>query len=421
MSSSLTVGENDALEITERFCSILSILGCSFVMITFLSFPTFRKPINRLVFYAIWGNILCNVGSLVSLAGIRAGQYAALCQFQGFLIQLCLPADAMWNLCMAINVYLTVFRKYNAAQLRKLEWIYLTVCYGGTFVVALTYCFISTENSGRIYGNATLWCWIAPKWDGLRVATCYGPAWVCIVTIFTIYFLAGRRILMKKRQLGSSPSTDSVPLENPFTSHGTTEILVTREVNMETNSVAELARQRDVDPTRELASPVFEQYNVTVGRGEVKQWPQQDAAQKPKFQTMEAQYRDVTAEAEAAASGYLKCASLFFVSLLITWVPSSIFRVYSLAHPGSVSWPLAYLAGLVLPLMGFWNSVIYVVTSWGAVTSLFTQLSPRKWSNPMNGIGIRRRRTINSAHCSTHRRRSPVSLSDSMKGFAGGC
>ena len=171
-----------------------------------------------------------------------------------------------------------------------------------------------------------LWSGVVGAWEArIRVATkLTSPDRVCIVTIFTIYFLAGRRILMKKRQLGSSPSTDSVPLENPFTSHGTTEILVTREVNMETNSVAELARQRDVDPTRELASPVFEQYNVTVGRGEVKQWPQQDAAQKPKFQTMEAQYRDVTAEAEAAASGYLKCASLFFVSLLITWVSRSL-------------------------------------------------------------------------------------------------
>ena len=31
-----------------------------------------------------------------------------------------LPADALWNLAMAINVYMTLFRKYNARQLKAL-------------------------------------------------------------------------------------------------------------------------------------------------------------------------------------------------------------------------------------------------------------------------------------------------------------
>ena len=35
-----------------------------------------------------------------------------------------LPADALWNLAMAINVYMTLFRNYNAQQLKTLEWRY---------------------------------------------------------------------------------------------------------------------------------------------------------------------------------------------------------------------------------------------------------------------------------------------------------
>ena len=35
-----------------------------------------------------------------------------------------LPADALWNLAMAINVYMTLFHKYNAQQLKTLEWRY---------------------------------------------------------------------------------------------------------------------------------------------------------------------------------------------------------------------------------------------------------------------------------------------------------
>ncbi len=67
-----------------------------------------------------------------------------------------LPADALWNLAMAINVYLTLFKKYNAQQLKSLEWRYHLMCYGGPLFVAVVYLFIDTTERGRIYGPATV-------------------------------------------------------------------------------------------------------------------------------------------------------------------------------------------------------------------------------------------------------------------------
>ena len=78
---------------------------------------------------------------------------------------------------MAMNVYLTVFKNYNSAQLRAREPYYHIINYGTPFIIAVIYFFISTESRGKIYGPATLWCWITTPWDFLRVATCYGPAW----------------------------------------------------------------------------------------------------------------------------------------------------------------------------------------------------------------------------------------------------
>lgn len=46
-------------------------------------------------------------------------------------------------------------------------------------------------------------------------------------------------------------------------------------------------------------------------------------------------------------------------------------RVYSLVHPDRVSLPFSYASAIVLPLMGFWNSVIFFTTSWAAVKMLF--------------------------------------------------
>lgn len=88
-----------------------------------------------------------------------------------------MPADAFWTLAMAVNVYLTFYRKYDAQKLRKMEIPYLLCCYGLPFIVALTYIFIQTGEKGRMYGNATIWCWISSSWDAWRIGTFYGPVW----------------------------------------------------------------------------------------------------------------------------------------------------------------------------------------------------------------------------------------------------
>ena len=93
-------------------------------------------------------------------------------------------------------------------------------------------------------------------------------------------------------------------------------------------------------------------------------------------------------EANRAAFAYTKVASLFFISLLVTWVPSSINRVYSLIYPESISVPYAYAAGVVLSLMGFWNSVIYIATSRAACRTLFSNLFRRFGGTGCMGLPV---------------------------------
>jgi hypothetical protein len=62
---------------------------------------------------------------------------------------------------------------------------------------------------------------------------------------------------------------------------------------------------------------------------------------------------------------YTRVALLFCTSILITWVPASINRVYGLRHPDNPSFALNAASAVVLPLQGFWNTVIYFVTSLG--------------------------------------------------------
>ncbi len=78
--------QHHAIVTAERVASVLSVVGACFIITTFLSDSKFRKPINRLVFYAAWGNLFANVGTLIARSGIELGVRTPLCQFQGLLI-----------------------------------------------------------------------------------------------------------------------------------------------------------------------------------------------------------------------------------------------------------------------------------------------------------------------------------------------
>ncbi|KAL8710865.1 MAG: hypothetical protein Q9220_004669 [cf. Caloplaca sp. 1 TL-2023] len=340
MVSELSSSQLHALETTERVASCFSLIGTIFIILTFTFSSAFRRPVNRLIFYASWGNTLCNVATLMSQSGIRAGENSHLCQFQGFLIQMFLPADALWNLAMAINVYMTLFKKYSAQQLKTLEWRYHLMCYGLPFIVALVYLFIDTADRGKIYGDASLWCWISIRWVILRIALVYGPAWLAIFASFTLYVISGREIFKKRRELRAfrdptqhlSLSSERLEVENPFTNFKVTEVEITHELAGLSYDghrfqqpggpphVCPHVKQMNVGAT---STKDYDQYSVKISSN-----PMSPAFSPNMSSTSNAgvppvlQYRNNKAamEANTAAWGYSKVALLFFVSLLITWV-----------------------------------------------------------------------------------------------------
>lgn len=88
LNMSLSDSQLAAITAAERVTSILSVVGTTIVISTFLSSPSFRKPINRVVFFASWANILTNVGTLISRTAIVQKEHGeVLCRFQAFIIQ----------------------------------------------------------------------------------------------------------------------------------------------------------------------------------------------------------------------------------------------------------------------------------------------------------------------------------------------
>ena len=88
-----------------------------------------------------------------------------------------MPADAFWTLAMAINVYLTFYHKFDAVSLRRMEVPYFILCYVIPLVPAITFLFVKNSSGQRVYGDASLWCWVSSDWEVVRIAGFYAPVW----------------------------------------------------------------------------------------------------------------------------------------------------------------------------------------------------------------------------------------------------
>jgi membrane protein YqaA with SNARE-associated domain len=76
-----------SISIASRTAASLSLLGTAVVWAAFLTSNRFRKPINRLVFYATIGNVVADLVTLIGRNGIILGVDTPLCQFQAFVDQ----------------------------------------------------------------------------------------------------------------------------------------------------------------------------------------------------------------------------------------------------------------------------------------------------------------------------------------------
>ncbi|PMD52941.1 uncharacterized protein K444DRAFT_497530, partial [Hyaloscypha bicolor E] len=344
-----------SLQIAERVASILSLVGCFFVLITFCSSSAFHTPISRLIFYASFGNILSNVATLISRQGVLAGQNSVLCQLQAFFIQQWMPADSLWSFCMALNVYLTFYKRYTTIQLKSLEWKYFLGCYGIPLIPSVTLLCVNSKERGKIYGPAILWCSIGSNWQFLRLFCFYGPVWLAIIGTLAIYIIIGRGIFQQQRTLRSFVG----PLQNAcpgLNSHkNTNAIIIDVMSGVSTSNFSHLREQNHgesyLPPTRQ-----FNQISINTNS------------------MVQSQPHGVsTAECITNRTlwSYFRCSFLFFIALVVTWIPSSINRIYSIANPGSSNYGLNFAGSLVLPLQGFWNAILYIAISTSACKELW--------------------------------------------------
>lgn len=85
---SLTVEQRSALQAVERVGASLSLVGVCLIFFTFAAFRRLRTVPNTFILFASIANVGASTACLIGYDGLNAGYDSALCQVQGFLLEM---------------------------------------------------------------------------------------------------------------------------------------------------------------------------------------------------------------------------------------------------------------------------------------------------------------------------------------------
>lgn len=199
---------------------------------------------------------------------------------------------------------------------------------------------------------------------------------IAISLTMAIYIRAGRDIYLSRKRLlhiRNQQWTNHIsPANNSFEASKTTEISFVSE-SLDTNTEAGIFKIRVPGNASLGISPVKDPFSVSVlGPGprrhpDIEILPPRNHLNVENLEmapASDAQGADQNVnQTDSANWAYTKVSGLFFVALMVTWIPASANRIYAYTHLGEISPVLEFASAFVLPLQGFWNALIYATTS----------------------------------------------------------
>ncbi|KAL4999803.1 hypothetical protein BDV10DRAFT_183951 [Aspergillus recurvatus] len=303
----LSASQLQKLSIAGRTASALSLVGVATIIATFCYSPNFRSPTHRIMLINAFFNLFDFVATMISVSGPAAGDESGLCRFQAFSLQMFPVADVLWTLAMTWDVVLVVFWHYEPEALRRLEKKYLAVITTFTFIPALVFLFVRSEEKGPLYGSVTFWCSISPNWVLFRIIFYYAPIWFLILAVFVLYIGIAHELFKLRNELMLTRN-DSLVLSS--------------SVSPSNESIARICHHdgKAVD----APAPVIRQHSAVSLRK------------------------------------FLLMPILFFLALLTTWVTPTANRIYAFRNPGQEPYGLMVGVAALGSLRGFWNGIIFV-------------------------------------------------------------
>ncbi|PHH60880.1 hypothetical protein CDD81_1085 [Ophiocordyceps australis] len=338
VGSSLTPSEISALITIERTGAGLSMVAILLTLLSFGLFSKLRTMPNHFLALASLANAGASVASMMGYDGVDKGQDSSLCQAQAFIFEWFMQSDPWWSCAMAVNVLLVFFFNVNPVKIHRRLWIYCLVCFGGPFIPAVVLISLQGDSRGAVYGDATLWCWIGPQWSLVRLYAYYIPIWLCLFTSLVIYVLVGCHVFRSRNQLrqvagqmGSVPNSRSRVV---LGSRDSAEERLTRDPDGCGTIMTELQHFEAVcrsSSQGRRGKSLLDRLHVGIVYQKIAQVWNSASLKLKCFDTVK--------------RAYLRTSVIFGLAVIITWVPSSLNRLYSLQNDGRISFAYSVASG----------------------------------------------------------------------------
>ncbi|KAG6006999.1 hypothetical protein E4U21_006519 [Claviceps maximensis] len=356
--SRLSAEHTNTLITIERTGASLSMAAIVLTVIAYLSFNKLKTTPNTFLVFASVANAGASIASMIGYDGLRMGVNSTLCQAQGFIFEWFMQADPWWSCAMAVNVFLVFFNNADPSLFQRYTWVYCIICFGGPLLPAIVLLSVRGDPKGPMIGDAALRNFEDPEPMRDR-----GNA-----------------------SLSESESTNSgemFPRRNAYYGTAFTEVNITvAEPEFSFEDISAFPTSVHRAPSR------VSRHN---SQAEFSAMPTQTVETTCSFSggtadratrfgrlgTLSATASMKLKRLDPVKMSYLRTSFIFGLSVLITWIPSSVNRLYSLANQGQVSYPLSVASGCVLPLQGVWNAIIFFTTSWRAVQAETRALKAR--------------------------------------------
>ncbi|KAH8913074.1 hypothetical protein BR93DRAFT_964196 [Coniochaeta sp. PMI_546] len=400
------------LAVLERTGGSLSLFSVCMIFVAYGLFERIRTVPNTFIVFASVANAGASIASIIATDGLSS-QGSSLCQAQAFMFEMFIQSDPWWSLAMAVNVVMVFFMNGNPHSIKKWGWLYCLVCYGGPLIVALVCLQLRAPGKGKVYGSAGLWCWITNDWNPLRIYTYYMLIWICILSSMIIYLSIGVYVFHVRNRLHQFSSTTLTTqgkgtVTNPPAHDKAKTWSSSPEPGVNIVTEVRVTHTKSESSSSSVFSPITKPegaYHDESKAGD--EWPRTSSlynrplpppppgtstivtSPQKGFRSAAAKH-NITAQTQRGIQrvadrfrihdpikrAYLRTSFLFALSVLVTWIPSSVNRIRGMFYSDS---PYAYNVGTatVLPLQGVWNAVIFFIMSWRILRESIADWSKR--------------------------------------------
>ena len=160
---------------------ILSILGCSFILLMFASLKGLRSLPFKMISILSLFDLINSVGFLIPTYDVENS--SGICIAQAIILNFSTFAGIVWTSFMAVFLYVTIksFKSIEQKTVFKVLVAIVLVSAANSILPLVVYREIA-------YGKTKGWCWIQDEFKALRYSLFFGPMFFIILLNFFIYF-----------------------------------------------------------------------------------------------------------------------------------------------------------------------------------------------------------------------------------------